>query len=450
MTNVLFTLSFTWELLLLLAGILAYTLIIGLALWWFAAKRPGTALSRYWTEMAGPLRLLSIVLGAVWLALILLALVRGFALLLPQAAAPRPVFAFLTGRSGGENIGTGALIVAILGSPLVIWATMLKHRTVSFQKEGHMTDRISKAVEQLGAEKTVKADTREDGKTIERTEPNIEVRVGGLLSLERIAEDSMRFDTGRDHIRVMQIICAYLRQNSPMKTLKPSQTPFSIRTPRLDLQIATDVLCRRTAEQRHLETNRRYRLELSGVDFDGMTLTKGDFTGALMIRCRFEAAYLDHANLTGARLHGSLLNFANLAQTVMRGTHLDNAVYTQGNFLGFAQIVAPSVTIQGANMSALRISDHNAMAFFGSRDTVLNPSRYSKHMAPALRAAEDSLLREPRTSSAVEDDVEIPELPKEYRMFSHWNLYTAEDLAAGEFLIPWQKHHNLTGWPFSD
>ncbi|WP_461308497.1 pentapeptide repeat-containing protein, partial [Albidovulum sp.] len=103
----------------------------------------------------------------------------------------------------------GALIAALLGAPFVIWATVIRHRTVEFQKEGHITDRIHKAVEMLGADKV----ERRDGQ--ERTVPNIEVRIGALLSLERIAQDSTAYDRGRDHVRVMEILCAYVRQNAP-------------------------------------------------------------------------------------------------------------------------------------------------------------------------------------------------------------------------------------------
>ncbi|OOY10965.1 hypothetical protein BMG00_14550 [Thioclava marina] len=111
--------------------------------------------------------------------------------------------------AGGPNLGAGALIAAILGAPFVIWGTVIKHRQLGFQKEGHITDRISKAVEQLGAEKVVKIDGEE------RSEPNIEVRIGGLLSLERISQDSVAYDKGRDHVRVMEILCAYIRNNAP-------------------------------------------------------------------------------------------------------------------------------------------------------------------------------------------------------------------------------------------
>lgn len=51
--------------------------------------------------------------------------------------------------TNGPNLGAGALIAAPLSSLFVIWGTWLKHRTVTVQKEGHITDRINKAVATL-------------------------------------------------------------------------------------------------------------------------------------------------------------------------------------------------------------------------------------------------------------------------------------------------------------
>ena len=153
------------------------------------------------------------------------------------------------------------------------------------KKESHITDRISKAVEQLGAEKTVKKNGEEE------TLPNIEVRIGGLLSLERIAQDSTNYDKGRDHVRVMEILCAYVRENAPAKDAIPFPLPdwkplkdgatdeerkahiaareerfdngsFSskawdwaqaLEKPRADIQQTLDILGRRTAVQRQAE-----------------------------------------------------------------------------------------------------------------------------------------------------------------------------------------------------
>ncbi|KAA0909842.1 pentapeptide repeat-containing protein [Aquicoccus porphyridii] len=199
------------------------------------------------------------------------------------AAAFFLIYGVLFGR-GEASLGTGALIAALLGAPFVIWGTVLKHQTVRYQKEGHITDRINKAVEQLGAEKTVKKDGDET------TKPNIEVRIGAILSLERIAQDSTSHDNGRDHVRVMEILCAYIRENSNAR--KPVDFPLidweplkadateeertahlewrkarfgnivdsnarewaqSLPKPRTDVQLALTVIGRRNAQQRRVE-----------------------------------------------------------------------------------------------------------------------------------------------------------------------------------------------------
>ena len=46
--------------------------------------------------------------------------------------------------------------------------------------------------------------------TLKSTAPNLEVRVGAILTLERIARDNPG-----DHIRVMDILCAYIRETVP-------------------------------------------------------------------------------------------------------------------------------------------------------------------------------------------------------------------------------------------
>jgi uncharacterized protein YjbI with pentapeptide repeats len=153
---------------------------------------------------------MAVFLGLLWIGLFGLTIVAAYLgvweAIHPKDAASQP------------GLGLGALLAALLGAPFVIWGTWLKYQTVRFQKEGHMTDRINTAVEQLGAEKTVKVPGKDsEGKdiTIEETRSNIEVRIGAILSLERIAQDSTIHDKGRDHVRVMEILCAYVRENAP-------------------------------------------------------------------------------------------------------------------------------------------------------------------------------------------------------------------------------------------
>ncbi|MDD7970560.1 pentapeptide repeat-containing protein [Roseinatronobacter alkalisoli] len=264
-------------------------------------------------RVARPLGPLLTVVVAV---LFVLALVSAFVVL------GRTIFA------GGEvSLGVGGLVVALLGAPFVIWGTVLKHQTVMFQKEGHMTDRINKAVEQLGAEKVVKKII--DGETQETSEPNIEVRIGAILSLERIAQDSTRHDKGRDHVRVMEILCAYIKENAPIKDKDeekrssltkafaensakadyagPDFYDFALHwagnspKPRADIELALRVIGRRTGSQIAIEENHpapdgRYKLDLSDADLRRVDLTGLDFSDANM-----RGSWLDSALLNGVK-----------------------------------------------------------------------------------------------------------------------------------------------------
>ena len=185
-----------------------------------------------------------------------------------------------------SSFGLGALLAAGLGAPFVVYGTWLRHKTQRLEQEGHMTDRITAAVEQLGADKIVKRDGKDE------SVPNIEMRMGAILSLERIAQDSTANDKGRDHVRVMEILCAYIRENSnarkpvdhefgewePLsetateteyiehvrKRLKRFGDPASgggyvahwaqsLPAPRPDIALALKVLGRRNAKQRMVE-----------------------------------------------------------------------------------------------------------------------------------------------------------------------------------------------------
>jgi len=119
----------------------------------------------------------------------------------------------------------------------------------------------------------------------DKTEANNEVRIGGILALERIAKDSVRFHQGREHVRIMELLCAYIRNNAPARGAQDHgfgvwQAPTSdapaeeiraavdgIKTrrraiqtwaralpaPRLDIAVALDVIGRRTPEQLRIE-----------------------------------------------------------------------------------------------------------------------------------------------------------------------------------------------------
>lgn len=336
-------------------------------------------------------------LAGVWLALFGLTV----------AAVFNSTYAMLNDPSQG-GIGLGALIAALLGGPFLIWTTILKHRALGFQKEGHLTDRISKAVEQLGAEKTVSyiarnvtrqarpPKEREGGesdwvdqlqkldreslthdrisdeateyaewKVFSETVPNIEVRIGGILSLERIAQDSTAYDHGRDHVRVMEILCAYVRENAPASGAKDgpltrlkiqesidqkvegASAAFgwaaSLHPPRIDVQIAITALGRRTEQQIAIETNTLvngalgYKLDLSHTCLQKVDLERLNFANASFFRSRLEGAYCNatkfqnsnfiHCSLVGVGASRANFSGAMLSMTDFSASILDDAIF---------------------------------------------------------------------------------------------------------------------------
>ena len=191
-------------------------------------------------------------------------------------------------------IGLVTIFAGLAAAPFTLLRVQTVERQTTAQEQGLITDRINKAVEGLGAEKTVKRQRiRKTGKLAfesdengelnfskpiyeEITVPNIEVRIGSIYALERIAQDSLR-----DHVQIMEILCAYIRENAPASSAPElAETPkwiggsdflnqfwkreffawkkevykniFPLK-PRSDIQIVLNVIGRRSRRQKELE-----------------------------------------------------------------------------------------------------------------------------------------------------------------------------------------------------
>lgn len=127
-----------------------------------------------------------------------------------------------------------AALSAVIAFPLTLLRTQFNRRQTHAQEQDLITDRINKAVEGLGAEKLVKRQRKSSqGKLLyeddyagntnlkkpifdDMTVPNIEVRIGAIHALARIARENLNF-----HVQVMEILCAYVRENSPADSALP-------------------------------------------------------------------------------------------------------------------------------------------------------------------------------------------------------------------------------------
>ena len=231
--------------------------------------------------------------------------------------------------------GTLAQIGAGIGIALGLYFTWRRvaaaERTVQVAQEGQITERFTRAIDQLGA-----------------TE-RLEIRLGGIYALERIARDSEK-----DHWPIMEVLTAYVREHAPWNEgsqLQPKQPqdPAALSSenatqqqeprvsPAPDIQAILTVLGRRT---RWFGKGENQHLDLHGTDMRGANLSEAHLEAALLHEAHLEAALLRRAHLQGAHLglahlqraflsrahlEGASLVRAHLERADLRGAHLDGA-----------------------------------------------------------------------------------------------------------------------------
>ena len=182
-------------------------------------------------------------------------------------------------------------------------STAAAERTTNAAEQGLITDRINTAVTGLGVEKNVKQ-TAPDGNVTENTDANIEVRLGAVYALERISQDS-----DRDHMQIMEILCAYIRTNVPWDRTTP------MKRLRADIQAALTVIDRRAPDKIALERDKGFVLDLCAADLRFAHLHDGDFAQARFWGSNFQFAVLTRTNLKDASLSHANLSDAHLVKT---------------------------------------------------------------------------------------------------------------------------------------
>lgn len=282
---------------------------------------------------------------------------------------------------------TAVLLAAVVAGATLVF-TLIKvwvnERTTRTTEDGHITDRIAKAVEQIGADKIVKSANGEE------SQPNLEVRMGGLLALERIARDSLP-----DHVQVMEILCAYIREaahdqqrREPVPTYDPGKYDgiqlnwaFSHRRqPRADLKIALQILGRRNRAQILRERAEQYIPDISRTNFTCINLLKANFEGVLMAGCNLTGADLCYANLNGANLTLANLQAADLSFTDLRGTKVFNASLRVANMYrvsvdentDFSRSVFLGAGLSFEGVPVLELSKEQCLSAFGDKAEALN------------------------------------------------------------------------------
>ncbi len=214
---------------------------------------------------------------------------------------------------GAGLVAVAALVFTALNFSLLRrnseQADQWQRRTHELTEQGQVTDRYTKAIEQLGSDK-------------------LDVRIGGIYALERIARDSPR-----DHPVVMEVLAAFIREHSH-EPWPPPDHPASYppgRLTRPDVQAALTVIGRRLAKRDiqpiDLSNTNLVTANLSGADLGGASLTCADLTRADLTKASLAGADLVLTNLTRANLAG-----ADLTDAIFFGVRLDGADLAGADF----------------------------------------------------------------------------------------------------------------------
>ena len=215
----------------------------------------------------------------------------------------------------------------------VAGALIFTARNFTLSREGQVTDRYTKAIEQLGSDK-------------------LAARIGGIYALERVARDS-----ARDHRTVMEVLAAFIREHpheqgatpAPATDALPTQIPeadaLPTRTIRPDVQAAVTVIGRR------IPRNDRERINLTGAILGGADLADANLGFARLTRADLHDANLIGANLTSARLDGADLGGADLSYADLYDANLSRANLSRTDFL-WANLTGTFLV--GADLSGAR------------------------------------------------------------------------------------------------
>jgi hypothetical protein len=263
-------------------------------------------------------------------------------------------------------------ILAGAGAAFLIYAAIRQARTASLQAEiasgrhheqtnadrqRRITESFSKAVEQLGSDK-------------------LEVRLGGIYSLERISKESLD-----DYWTVMENLTAFVRERSRRNEAERTSQELEQRVSRrayflwleagcpdgraeefwvaaanqeefgqpliTDIIAVLTVIKRRSEQSRDNERTNEWRFNLSGAVLRRADLSKAHLQGA-----NLSWAQLTGARLEEAHLQGAFLVRTHLERAVLEGTHLEEAALIEAHLQGANLSRAH---LQGANLSGAHL-----------------------------------------------------------------------------------------------
>ena len=314
--------------------------------------------------------------------------------------------------------------VSVLATVITVVALFLNYRSsednikltqqnTKLTEERLITDRFSKAVEQIGSDKNKE-----------------EIILGGIYSLERIAKDSPK-----DQWTIIEVLASFIRQNSPISnssksakissqqntlgylkpmsiTVEAALTAIQRRNPKHDKSYSESQIDKEQDKCDELSSdscqNDTINLSLTslvGANFgggavydnpycevnkSGADLKGANLKGADLRSANLEVTYLSRADLSNANLKGSDLSNSDLENAILQKVDMSEANMTCANLRG-AYLVGAN--LKGASLKRANLTEANLT---GADLTGVNfdEAKLSKAMLNGVKGINDSALKE--------------------------------------------------------
>lgn len=189
------------------------------------------------------------------------------------------------------NNKSDEFLIQALGGAFFFVTAFFSWRNLIAAQEKQITERFSKAIEQLGSE-------------------SLSVRLGGIYSLERIAKDS-----SKDYVTVMDILTTFVQEKSPISS--------EFEKVKNDIQAVLYAINQRNASQEPANL---------GFTLDFTNLREANFLRGDFRRFGFKASNLNGADLSQADFSETDLTEAKLNQANLRGTNFLKAIIRGADF----------------------------------------------------------------------------------------------------------------------
>src|SRR5215212_9637689 len=272
-------------------------------------------------------------------------------------AKERPALVNEYRRTWAQIIGGFGLLLGLYFT----WRRIeISQQELEATRDQQVTERFTRAIDQLGA-------------IDDKGNKKLEIRLGGIYALERIALDSfaMKNSPGRDYSTVMEVLTAYVRENtqapgSPNGSSDATSTSNEATTEadKEAMQPAPPDPHRPTADiQAILDVLRRALGRLPEEYRTSIDLREANLYGANLQDTNLYGANLQEANLYGANLQYDRLQYANLQEANLHGANLQHADLYVANLHGanLQEANLQSADLHGAEVTDEQLADTRSL-----------------------------------------------------------------------------------------